>query len=449
MQNYNQIVVDLNKTQGVIKPMNCVNNGPSGSIVRKTGNAAEYKALSIPFARTHDAAFCATYGGEWTVDVHRIFRNFDADVDSEASYDFEATDDYLNNMIAAGTQVFYRLGASIEHRKKYGTYPPKDFLKWAKICEHIIMHYNDGWANGYKMGITYWEIWNEPDCVNPDGSNPCWQGTDEQFFEFYNVVSKYLKGKYPALKIGGPAICYYDSGFAQKFLPYAKKNQIPLDFFSFHCYAYTVDFIGETVEKFRALLDENGYDKTEAILNEWNYIVGWTAEKYKESMRTIAGLKGASFVLGAMCVGQKTPLDMLMYYDARPCSFNGIFGLSGNETLKTYYVFKAFAAVKALGAFVPDSVDCQNVYSVCSTDGTNGAILLTYYDHDEKEKFTSLKINVKNACKGRPVCVEYYLLDEDKDLKLVREEKFTSDDFFVYLDVENFSAYLLKIKPID
>ena len=43
---------------------------------------------------------------------------------------------------AAGTKVFYRLGHRIEHEvKKYGTLPPKDFKKWAVICEHIIRHY--------------------------------------------------------------------------------------------------------------------------------------------------------------------------------------------------------------------------------------------------------------------------------------------------------------------
>ena len=444
----NQLKFDFKNVTGKIKPMNAVNNGPSGSVVRKTGDAEAYKELHIPFARLHDASFNACYGGEWTVDVHRIFRDFNADVNDEKAYDFYSTDVYLKDIAEAGTEVFYRLGASIEHRKKYGTYPPADFEKWAKICEHIIMHYNEGWANGFKMGIKYWEIWNEPDCVNADGSNPCWQGTPEQFLEFYNVASKYLKNRFPDLKIGGPAICYYDSGFAQKFLPYARKNNIPLDFFSFHCYAYTVDFIGEIIEKFRALLDENGYRDTETILDEWNYVEGWSGETYKKTMKAIAGLKGSSFVLGAMCVGQASSLDMLMYYDARPCSFNGIFGVIGWETLKTYYVFKAFSELKALGGYVKGELIGENVYSAGATNGTEHAMLLTYYDHDEKERVKPLKVEVKNACAGKPTVVEYYLIDEDKDLKLVREEKFTSDDFSIYLDVENFSTYLLKIKPV-
>lgn len=444
----NEIKIDFNEKSGKIKPMNAVNNGPSGSLVRKTGNAVEYKELHIPYARLHDSAFYSGYGGEWTVDVHRIFRNFDADVNDACSYDFLSTDAYLKSIKDVGTEIFYRLGATIEHLKKYGTFPPKDFKKWAQVCEHIIMHYNYGWANGFEMNIKYWEIWNEPDCVNPDGSNPCWQGTEEQFFEFYGVVAKHLKNRFPELKIGGPAICYYDSGFAQKFLPYARKNEIPLDFFSFHCYAYTVDYIGEIVGKFRALLDENGYRNTETILNEWNYVQGWTGDNYKKTINAIMGLKGSSFVLGAMCVGQASSLDMLMYYDARPCSFNGIFGLGGGEKLKTYYIFKAFSELQKLGGYVKTQFDGENIYSVGATDGNEHAVLLTYYDHDEKEQIKAIKLNVKNACVKNSVVVEYYVIDEYKDLKLVREEKFTSNDFSVYLDIENFSSYLLKIKPI-
>ena len=177
------IQIDLSKTRGPIKPMHAVNNGPAGSEVRGTSNLERFRDAGIPFARNHDASFYAGYGGEHTVDVHRIFKNFDADENDPKSYVFAPTDNYLASIEAAGCKTFYRLGASIEHDWKEGTYPPKDFLKWARICEHIIRHYTEGWADGFTYDIPYWEIWNEPDCRNRDGSNPCWQGTDEQFIE--------------------------------------------------------------------------------------------------------------------------------------------------------------------------------------------------------------------------------------------------------------------------
>ena len=134
--------LDLCETVGEIKPMNAVNNGPVGGNVRSdSSNFEDYKSLNIPYARNHDASHCNGYGGEHTVDVHRIFKNFDADVNATESYWFEPTDDYIKATHAAGTQTFYRLGAAIEHWYKYGTRVPKDFTKWAQICEHIIRHY--------------------------------------------------------------------------------------------------------------------------------------------------------------------------------------------------------------------------------------------------------------------------------------------------------------------
>ena len=72
------IHIDFSAHAGKIKPMNAVNNGPTGMSERGTSNFLDYKALEIPYARNHDASFYYGYGGEHTVDVHRIFKNFDA-----------------------------------------------------------------------------------------------------------------------------------------------------------------------------------------------------------------------------------------------------------------------------------------------------------------------------------------------------------------------------------
>jgi hypothetical protein len=188
-----ELKINLNETNGNIKPMNAVNNGPTYPSIRKTYTSFDaYKALNIPYARNHDASFFNGYGGEHTVDVHRIFRNFDADENDPANYIFEPTDKYIRTTLDAGTETFYRLGASIEHGYKYGTRVPKDFAKWARICEHIIRHYNEGWANGFEYGIKYWEIWNEPECGNSPTNHPCWQGTLDEFLELYCVAAKHL-----------------------------------------------------------------------------------------------------------------------------------------------------------------------------------------------------------------------------------------------------------------
>ena len=154
----------------------------------------------------------------------------------------------------AGTEVFFRLGQTIEHGpKKYGVLPPKDFAKWARICEQVIRHYNEGWgldkehttrniAWSNQFNVVYWEIWNEPDLDPSDNENAlpanprCWGGTVTNFFRLYETTAKHLKGQFPNLKIGGPAICgRFDWG--ERFLAYCHDNSVPLDFFSWHIYA--------------------------------------------------------------------------------------------------------------------------------------------------------------------------------------------------------------------
>lgn len=59
-----------------------------------------------------------------------------------------------------------------------------DFQKWAVVCEHIVRHYNEGWADGYHLNIKYWEIWNEPDLGSEDpATSKTWGGTKEQFYD--------------------------------------------------------------------------------------------------------------------------------------------------------------------------------------------------------------------------------------------------------------------------
>ena len=442
-----RLKIDFSKTVGKIKPMNAVNNGPAGEKERNTGNFGTYKAARFSYARLHDSAHCYAYGGEFSVDVHRIFRNFDADVDDESAYVFAPTDEYLKNIKDAGTEIFYRLGASIEHGYKFGTFPPKDYLKWAQICERIIRHYNEGWANGFYFDIEYWEIWNEADCTDPDGSNPCWQGTQEEFVDFYCVVSTYLKSKFPHLKIGGPSVAWIGTGLMGALLPEIKARGAALDFFSFHKYASLISWIEDDVLRVRKALDGYGFFNTEIILNEWNYVKEWGGPVWEYSLAAEKKLKGASFALSVMCISQSLPVDMLMYYDARPHGMNGLFSSDVSLTpLKTYHVYRAFADLKELGDSVPVELIGEDLYAVAATDGNESAVLLTFYNDDIENGEKNVCIEVSGANSSECVRAEFYLLDENKDMELVKEEFFTSERFHIRLKIRSYESYMIKFK---
>ena len=450
-----QIQADFAKSAGKMKPMHAVNNGPVhrlasieelhkekalGAPNQNSGNLATYTALQIPYARTHDAAFNATYGGEHTVDVANIFRDFDKDPYDEASYDFIMTDAYLKVIEMAGTKVFYRLGAKIEHGiKKYNTLPPADFKKWAIICEHIIRHYNYGWADGYHMNIEYWEIWNEA-----DGGVATWGGTPEQYYEFHNVVAGHLKENFPELKIGGPAVSYLEH---REWLDGFFDNlRVPLDFFSWHNYRRDPNVFLHWIGEAKKLLEEKGQAQAESILNEWNYVKDWTGNDWLESLKTEKNLKGASYIGSCICGSQYEPLDMLMYYDARPCGMNGMFDTDFYEPLKGYYIFWMFSQLYQMGTAAEVSRNDDRLFACAAMSDTEAALMLNYFDDDEKEAKQEICIDVKNLGLTGPAKVEFYLLDETHDATLVREETVTGSDVKLYVPMTLFSAYLIKIK---
>jgi len=424
---------DLSKKLGKFKILNAVNGGPlhkRHNASTQRSNMVAYKAARIPYSRNHDSGEFDIHGGPYSHDISKIFRNFDADVNDPESYDFVNTDEDIQICLEAGTKTFYRLGETIELQlKKHATLPPKDFQKWAEICEHIIRHYNEGWANGYYFNIQYWEIWNEPDLSPSDDwhDKKTWGGTKAQFFDFYEVVAKHLKSKFPHLKIGGPALSGWVT-YAEEFLPEMKKRNVPIDFFSWHWYGTEPAGMIERSVGMKNALIQNGYENAESILNEWNYVRGWL-DDYVYSLQAIHGIKGASFTMACISEAQKSTIDMLMYYDTRPCEFNGAFDFYSWYPLKGYYPLKWYGMFYDMEAEVRCDKQPENIYTLCGVDKEGKALcVVTHYseDDDAEEKEIKIDFGIKSE-------YEVYLLDAEHDAELIK----TTDDLTFTMKVHS------------
>lgn len=441
------ITVDANKTFGQTKPLHAVNNGPVYKFTadQRISNLDAFKEAGIPYARTHDSSFFATYGGEHTIDIIAIFPDFSKDPYDPESYDFTLTDEYLKVIDYAGIETFYRLGSKIEHwPKKYGTVVPPDFHKWAVICEHIIRHYTEGWAGGFNYKITYWEIWNEPDLTKdttPYVDRKTWTGTVAQFYEFFDTAAKHLKSCFPSLKIGGPATASVTSAWFDNFLAYCRDHKTPLDFLSWHRYAYTPETIKELIYIAREKLDANGYKDSESILNEWNYVKGWFADEWLNSLRTEKNLKGSSFITGCMAISAYAPVDMLMYYDARPCAMNGLFCTDFVcDKLKGYYPFWMFNRLYRLGITI--GFDCENryIYGCAAKSDNKIAVMLTNYNDDEDSGCENLALRIEGLDRGFKYTV--YTLDGTKDCEITEEGESSGE---ISLEMPLFTTKLIEI----
>ena len=426
---FSQIVVSVEPTSevGAIKPMNAANKGPNGPTFKA------YKALRVPYGRTHDTPLGEVWSSH-VVDINQIFPDWNANVNNPKSYDFDLTDEMLQDMIKAGTEPFFRLGQSIEHEsKKYGIYPPKDYKKWAKICEHIIRHYTEGWADGHKWDITYWEIWNEPDLDDPDDrwkTDPrTWGGTQEQFYELYEVTAKHLKKCFPHLKIGGPAFAN-PRKYGPPFLDYLKKTNTPIDFFSWHMYHRRPVRVSEDARVVRQILEEKGFTNVESILNEWNYNKSWTEKDYY-SRYVRRSIKAAAFMAGVMSECQDAPVDMLMYYDLRPnTTWNGAFMPHTYDILPAYWALYYWAELADFGTQVKSDCAEKDIYTTAakSADGKLRLLLTRYNEDDSVKDLKEVTVSVPQGYRLASV----RLTDSQKELD--RKLEITGDTFTLILE---------------
>ena len=357
--------VDFIVDKGAIKPLNGVNGGIQE--IAHSGSTLELvRAARIPYFRNHDVRDIGWHGGPHLVDISEIFPDFDADVNDPNSYDFYFTDIYIEKIVRAGSKPYYRLGQTIEDPSKtYKVHPPKDFKKWAQICEHVIRHYNEGWADGFHYDIEYWQIWNEHDASVPSG---CWTGTPEQFYDFYETAYRHLKKKFPHLQIGGPALIGRQST-AKEFVEAMAKRNVPLDFLSWHMYFHTVDAFKNNVRFFRQLLDDNGYKDTPSFIDEWNIKPFDLTQSHYMTILTAA----------TMCAGQYEPVDMMLYYDVRiGSSFNNVFTRRA-QPMPAYWAFYSWGRMADLGTSVEAMADMPEIQVAAATNAerTASGVLLS------------------------------------------------------------------------
>lgn len=377
---------DFNHAVGKIKPLHGVGQPP---FPRSDFSMFHYLTeAGIPFSRLHDVG--GIYGGGRWVDIPNLFRDFEADPEDPASYDFTFTDMLITALIDSGVEPFFRLGVTIENDARIKSYridPPKDYAKWAVVCEKIIRHYTEGWADGFNYPIRYWEIWNEPENHYDPKRNEMWTGSAEDYYELYRVTATHLKKCFPHLKIGGYGSCGFYAitnpnpnpreqnftDFFHGFMKFIKANNVPLDFFSWHSYT-DIESTMRFAEYARTQLDLYGYTDTETTCNEWNPEV---------NLRGTG--RHAALVTAMMLAMQYRPVDSAMFYDARfgTSIYGSLFHPMTAKPLPAYYAFPAFNELYRLGTQVETVCDAENVYVAAARKDDNGYIIISNVGENE------------------------------------------------------------------
>lgn len=182
------------------------------------------------------------------------------DASGKPAYHWELTDGIFDAMVQAGVTPFVEVGFMPEalstHPEPYRhsfpqgdvftgwSYPPKDYGKWAALVAAWAGHLRERY--GQQVSRWRWEVWNEPDIKY-------WHGTEQEYFELYDLTVAAVRKAVPGAVVGGPATTgpYGDNTFLQDFLAHCAKEHAPLDFISFHPKGspHLVDAAGKKVKK--------------------------------------------------------------------------------------------------------------------------------------------------------------------------------------------------------
>jgi hypothetical protein len=444
---------DFSVPAGTIRPLHGINKGPlaPGGIFNLI---REQKELGIPFTRLHDCGWPNPH----VVDHHVVFPNPDADPALPESYDFQLTDEYIAAVCKTGAEPIYRLGESIEHTSiRRHTHPPADMEKWTAVCLGIIRHYNQGWANGFHHNIRYWEIWNEP-----DNRPAMWSGTDEDYLRLYRTAATAIKKQFPALKVGGPALgnssAFVDgrfapTDFATSFFSMCRKDNVPLDFFSWHCYTDNPSELSARSQAIRQLLDSHGFTKTENHLNEWNFLPGNTWEPVTPAGNAttrqrfyaeMSGAPGAAFIAASLIELQDSPVDVCNFFHGELGGF-GIFTEHGVPQ-KTYQSLRAFQSLvetpkrlETRGAIAGKLAFAAGL----STERREATMLISNF----ADPRTEMVIHSKNFPWTGGVTAEIRIIDATSDFSNARTKSLTAENTTLRLPLKAPAIALIRLRP--
>ncbi|WP_191966705.1 GH39 family glycosyl hydrolase [Microbacterium testaceum] len=238
-------------------------------------------------------------------DPTSLFPDWSADPDDPASYNFAATDAWVDAVHSIGAEVLFTVASSIPKNKL----PAADVEVYGRVVEHIVRHYSQGWAGGPATPVRLYEFGDQPDF------GPLhFAGRPEEFYAMYRAFCEAVHRVDASLTVGGPSVAFSleaDSPYREGFLTFVRENDLPLHFFSFLWFTDgsrdPMDY-RYVARELRAVLDGHGFTDTDLTLSYWNYLA-------VPSSTAPAPEKGAFMAATAIAL-QDTVIDHAFFFRA-------------------------------------------------------------------------------------------------------------------------------------
>ncbi len=387
-EGYRNITVDAGNVTSKINSMSGHHRNPGAP---DSQLSKIYTELGIDSIRTHDAVgdnrdiYIPMLAHARNEADNTAIINWDPDDYDPTdwkNYDFSKTDAMIDNILAQGSEVYFRFGDAHftdsvpPNREDW----PKYLNTYVEIAKKIIQYYQFGEGNNgkYDHALAYFEFWNEPDLTdfwdgpNPDDPEDTW--SREIFYDYYAKVVTAVKALDPDLPVGGVALTTQNDyrGYEDGFIKYLADNNVPMDFYTFHYYPSNnsdpYDFARLAMRQ-AAIMEKYGLDVKPMHITEWDM---------SHQGRDVSE-KGGAFVAAAMMYMQDSPVTKSHIYYNMLMSTNRE---TGETTItKRGYGFKAMSQMN----------ETKNRLAVTGADKNGFAVLAG--ENDDADQINILLSN--------------------------------------------------------
>lgn len=215
--------------------------------------------------------------------------------DGTIEYNFHYVDRLFDFLRSVNLRPFIELSFMPSALAKYKTKtlfynksvtsPPKSYKKWAFMVNELVLHCIERYGLD-EVRTWYFEVWNEPDIKE------FWFGSEEDYYDLYEITYKVIKEIDENIRVGGPSISSVtikETKWLERYVNYCIDNKCEPDFISFHTYpneVFNIDddfshkkglmidentnYLSDILDMVKKQLEESKLNDVEIFLTEWN-----------------------------------------------------------------------------------------------------------------------------------------------------------------------------------
>jgi hypothetical protein len=348
------------------------------------------------------------------------------DVADDAQYNFTHLDRNLDICIALGCDVLFNVDympATLAARRKppklprairhiaqgysfpdgVRSAPPLDPEVFAAASLRAVRHVE---SRGVRVrGV---ELWNEPDLPL------FYTGSFEEFWTMYASFARVMSGA--GQRVGGPSWAHVlqPELWRDEFIARCARQQVPLDFYTWHRYPRSPQTVIDCAREIRALLDSHGLAATESVIDEWGYNLHEGEPGYWGSAAMAAFM--ATALVGLVDAGVSAQAGGLLA-DPAPLPLDGerMLGLArrNGEPNPVFHCFAAYEDFQATPMRIP--VDGGPPGILAGTD-------------DAAQRITVILANAEDTPRRVPLAL--HGAAASGELRLLTQESFDRDGGF-------------------